>query len=493
MKLKINRYHAVVTMTLAVVVMAAVAFSGCSRSFEMPELPSVPDELTPNISIIELKKIPATQAYGEIPNKAEGESYKVSGYVISSDASANLYATLILQDATGALPLAVSYGNLDALYPPGTLLTVDLDGLCFQNSEGWMLIGAESGEPASKSVNPIALNDFKFLSKVEEREPKSPITIDYSASGQKYPDAPYQISLTCRQLKEILPGGPEGLALAGQLVSLPDVAYELTGEENETLGKRGEETDRVVTDKEGSAVKIRISGNSTLCTLPVDDQRGRIRGILCCENGEWIIVPRGYTDLINASASSVGPAGSDQTGEDQPGSDQPGADKPGGADGKPGGDENKPGGEGDENSSHTSAIAATGDGSFDNPYNIAAVRALAEDEPDIWVEGYVAGFVQGVDFISGATFRPVMDADDYDGSNLILSDFPGDMGSILSSDIDLLSGNTVPVRLNGVFKRLYGLREHPEYMNIRIKINCDTGAFFGTRSLHNLTQFLILR
>lgn len=89
------------------------------------------------ISIDEFKQRFAAEISGSAMRKVN-EDLKIKGVVTGNDAGGNLYNEISLQDATGALLVAIGQGGLCNYLPVGTELLIDLNGL---------MVGAYGNQP----------------------------------------------------------------------------------------------------------------------------------------------------------------------------------------------------------------------------------------------------------------------------------------------------------------------------------------------------------
>lgn len=138
----------------------------------------------------------------------------------------------------------------------------------------------------------------------------------------------------------------------------------------------------------------------------------------------------------------------------------------------------------------------SGSGTEDDPYNVAAVLAITDDQAEIWVEGWIVGFVKGAEFPAGALYRAPLPEDGFKGGNLILSDLQlpaadSSVDTLTAAEREILAEESLPVALWGPWERNYGLSAHPEYMTKRAKIKCATGRYLASRALVDLSAFLL--
>ncbi|MDE6010702.1 MAG: hypothetical protein K2F87_04545, partial [Muribaculaceae bacterium] len=125
-----------------------------------------------------------------------------------------------------------------------------------------------------------------------------------------------------------------------------------------------------------------------------------------------------------------------------------------------------------------SGVTDAGSGTESDPYTVAYIINNPEAQENVWVEGYIIGFVQGSSFESGATFRPYEDGDDYSGANIILGE---------STD-KLTKSASVPVALTGAFRRQYGLKANPDKLGVHVKILCNIGEYLGVNGILSVSQ-----
>lgn len=115
-----------------------------------------------------------------------------------------------------------------------------------------------------------------------------------------------------------------------------------------------------------------------------------------------------------------------------------------------------------------------GFGTDDHPYNIRYVNSSTEDMTDVWVAGYVVGYVDGTSFDGGTVFS----AGGNVNTNIILSDSWDDYSEIC------------PVQLPAGFVRNdLNLRDNPWLIGEYIQVRCDISKYFGHRGIKNITEW----
>lgn len=114
----------------------------------------------------------------------------------------------------------------------------------------------------------------------------------------------------------------------------------------------------------------------------------------------------------------------------------------------------------------------SGSGSADDPFDINSVNAVG-NMSDVWVEGYICGYVSGTSFDTGAIFT----TGDVK-TNIILSSSP--------QNFDILCPMQLPT---GEVRDNLNLCDNPGNLGRRIKVRCDIGTYFGRPGLKNVTEW----
>ena len=119
-----------------------------------------------------------------------------------------------------------------------------------------------------------------------------------------------------------------------------------------------------------------------------------------------------------------------------------------------------------------------GSGDEDNPFTIEYLLKTQSPENNIWVEGYIVGFVKTVggqtDYTTGAVFGPY-NGEDYTGVNVIISASPE--GATLE--------NSVPVSCD---RYTVGLKANPDNLGRKVKFYGNSGSFLGSFGMASTTQ-----
>lgn len=140
-------------MSAVMLVLAAVSFSACKKTFDNP--PGAADPaIVANTSIAALKATHTTSgAYNEITTDVI-----ISGVVVADDKSGNLYKQLYIEDATGGLQILLDANSLYGTYPVGRKVFIKCKGLTISDYNGTMELGVKATVAGSPSLEGIPGN-----------------------------------------------------------------------------------------------------------------------------------------------------------------------------------------------------------------------------------------------------------------------------------------------------------------------------------------------
>lgn len=132
-----------ILILLSIAALAAVScdiypdstYSYGHRSFDPPAV---------NATIADLKALYKTPGNPVVIT----DDIVITGRVVSSDESGNLYRSLYIQDATGAIEIKIGKSSLYNDYKPGQWLIVDCNGLALGQYGGMLQIGYRTDQPA---------------------------------------------------------------------------------------------------------------------------------------------------------------------------------------------------------------------------------------------------------------------------------------------------------------------------------------------------------
>lgn len=128
----------------AIALTAGASLTSCQNDFDLPPIPEPEATMKANTTIAELKSQywqDALNYYETVGTTAAGEDVIVHGRVISSDATGNIYKSLVIQDETGALAFSVNQTGMNNTYRVGQEVVINLSELGFGKYAGLQQVG----------------------------------------------------------------------------------------------------------------------------------------------------------------------------------------------------------------------------------------------------------------------------------------------------------------------------------------------------------------
>ena len=111
----------------------------------------------------------------------------------------------------------------------------------------------------------------------------------------------------------------------------------------------------------------------------------------------------------------------------------------------------------------------------------------AGEENDVWVTGYVAGYVASGDF-SESTVE--FSANEVTGSTNYLNSTNVVISAVAPMKCGI--GNSVPCQLTSATRPTLGLKQNPAIYGKQVKIKCQITDYLGTRGIRKITQVIEL-
>lgn len=128
-------------------------------------------------------------------------------------------------------------------------------------------------------------------------------------------------------------------------------------------------------------------------------------------------------------------------------------------------------------------VTGQGSGTEDDPYAVTFILNNHEAQDDVWVEGYIVGFVSGRNLATGARFTSDTKGADYSGNNVLIAANPDDASAAL----------VIPVALSGDSRAAFSLREHPENYKKMVKIHGSIGnTNFGSVGVNSVSSMAVM-
>ena len=335
------------TTYIAAALMGAMSLSGCNDNFELPPMVYPTSNLKANTTIAQLK----TEYWSTERNyvkeaglAANGEHLVVKGRVISESASGNIYNSIVIQDETGALNIAVRTNKLEQSYLFGQEILVDVTALKIGGYNGLMQLGAEgtyNGAPSMTFMESAIFEEHAEL------------------NGAPQASKCDTVVATLDEI-EAAKANQEGLIkMQSQLVRIENLTFEEPGQPFAT----DQNTNRYAKDANGKRINVRTSSYATFKNDLVPAGTGNVTGILSYYGSDWQLL---LNDISGVSGFTPAEPGEKPDQPDQP--------------------------------------AGSGDGTEANPFTVAQVKAGATGT-EVWTKGYIVGWEEGQTLSTGAKFN----------------------------------------------------------------------------------------
>lgn len=278
---------------IASLLMAAAGFSACDDDKAMPPMPVPGEEQdipATNTTILELKEAfndsdPNAFSYATlIGEKADGSHYIISGKVVSSDETGNIYKNLMIEDGTAGLTVSLDQTKLYQDYKIGQTVTIDATGLYMGAYGRCMQLG---WEPTSDKLYP---------SRIEEE------TFAEHAVVYGLPEAVEPQVVTVPEVNAARQDNTKFIAMQSRYVKFENMEFENPGE---PLATQGQSTSRYAFDEQGNRIQLYNSGMSTIWVNTLPSGKGDIAGILSYYNNSWQILLIDIDGLQGFSGSTA--------------------------------------------------------------------------------------------------------------------------------------------------------------------------------------------
>lgn len=277
-------------LSMACVTLASV-LTGCQADMNTPELQNPVAPISANTTILELKQLFENQTE-LVGTKEDGEHYIIHGRVVSSDASGNIYKSLVIQDETAALAFSINQGSLYNEYRLGQEMVVDMTGLYMGYYRGLQQVGTPD-EPYN-GVDQLGFMAYDYWLKNAYYNGLPNDSFKNVSLGESYPtDEFYCINFN--NFDELNNATlPE---LQSQLVEFRNVHFNVV-EGEETYAPYQESVNRTLVDVNGQTLTVRNSGYSNFYNQEIPLGTGNVRGILSYYGDAWQLVLRDVSDVM---------------------------------------------------------------------------------------------------------------------------------------------------------------------------------------------------
>lgn len=265
--------------------LGALILGGCQADMDTPDLEIPEATLTANMTILDLKEKYADQTV------QIDEDIVIKGRVVSSDASGNIYKSLVIQDETAAIAFSLNQSSMYVTYRLGQEVLVNMKGLYIGYYRGLQQVGA----PGSPYNGTPQLGFMAYANWIDHSQMNG--LPDPDCEYIRFGQTPTPDKMHCfvfNSLDEI-----NSLPLAqmqSQLVELRNVSFEGAGELN--FSDYQESANRTLIDANGATLTVRNSGYSNFYNDILPKGTGRVRGILSYYGDSWQLVLRDRADVM---------------------------------------------------------------------------------------------------------------------------------------------------------------------------------------------------
>lgn len=291
--------------TACIAAAASMITSSCNDNFETPPMYVPQATWKANITIAELKEMywKTDRNYVATPGNLPGTNQHmyVSGRVISESASGNIYNSIIIQDATGALNVSVVTKDLTQSYLFGQEVIIDVTDLKLGGYNGLMQLGGEGVYNGAPSMT--------FM-------PGATLDAHAQLNGLGVPEKVDTLLTTVADLVTAK-GSQQGLMKwQSQMIRLDNLHFETPGQPYAT----DKNTDRYALDDKGNRINIRTSSYASFKEALIPGGTGSVVGILSYYGSDWQILLNDTTGIIGFDPTAVPtvPAGTGNGTEDNP-------------------------------------------------------------------------------------------------------------------------------------------------------------------------------
>lgn len=281
---KLTKYAGMLMAAIA----ACASLTACQDDVNAPGIDVPHATLQPNTTIAQLKAQywdDASNYIDTVGLASSGEHIIVSGRVISSDASGNIYKSLVIQDETGALAMSINANSLYTTYRVGQEVVVDVTDMYIGKYSTLQQLGFpdySAGYGWQATFMP-----FEFFEKhVQLNELPQPSKVD-------------TLTITMAELSN---DAASQMRFQSQLVRFNNVHFKEGGEASFCTAHK-ENTNRTLLDANNNEIVVRTSGYANFWSLKLPAESGDVVGILSSylSSGQlkWQLVLRSPDDLLN--------------------------------------------------------------------------------------------------------------------------------------------------------------------------------------------------
>ena len=287
---------------LSLLFMGALSLTSCQDDFDDPSLVTPESSWladTEHYQLMTINEVKTTywsddaNYYTTIGEASDGRRILVKGTVISSDASGNIYKSLVIQDETGALAMSINANSMNNKYRRGQELVVDVTDITIGKYSGLQQLGAPEDSPtygAQTTFMPYQL-------------------FEQHVQMNGLPNLAHCDTIVTTY-NEITGGGAATLQKwQSQLVRFNNCRFENGG--TDTFAAYQESKSQNLILEDGNSMVVRTSGYSNFYATTLPEGNGDVVGILSYFNNAWQLLLIDVNGCMNFGNPTIGPGGED--------------------------------------------------------------------------------------------------------------------------------------------------------------------------------------
>lgn len=259
------------TKYIPLLALGAIMATSCSEEPELPPMMLPQATIKANTTILDLK-----QTYWQtdrnyvatIGTTEDGEHIVIKGRVQSSDASGNIYKSVIIADETAALTVAINQYDIYQTYQFGQEVLIDVTDMKIGGYNGLMQLGGEgtyNGAPSMTFMEESTMADHA------------------QQNGLANPELVEATVVTIPQLDSIKASTQGLIEWQSRLIKIEGLAFETPG----TAFAAGSNANDYMLDSEGNKVNLRCSSYANFANDLIPSGTGSVTAILSYYGTDW--------------------------------------------------------------------------------------------------------------------------------------------------------------------------------------------------------------
>jgi hypothetical protein len=260
---------------IALSALAVGGFSSCDGDQELPPMVVPSADIEANTTIAELKEMYWSSDRNYVntigTREADGQHIIIKGRVSSSDETGNIYKSIIIQDETAALTIAVNAYDLYESYHFGQEVVIDVTDLKIGGYNGLMQLGGEGTYNNSPSMT--FMDEDLFTEHAQVNGLGRPADVD-------------TVTTTIETLTAAKANEADLRNWQSRLIRIDNVQFEDAGQ----VFAGSSTTNRYVVDAEGNRINVRNSAYADFKDDILPSGYGSVVGIASYYGTDWQIL-----------------------------------------------------------------------------------------------------------------------------------------------------------------------------------------------------------